>query len=61
MAQMLLDKGWTDVRPLLGGFDAWRQAGYPLEARTPEGSSAQSPSSMREIQENLQKAEGDNA
>ena len=24
-----MENGWRDVRPMLGGFDAWRQAGYP--------------------------------
>jgi rhodanese-related sulfurtransferase len=29
---MLMDKGFTVVRPLAGGFDAWVDAGYPVEA-----------------------------
>jgi 3-mercaptopyruvate sulfurtransferase SseA len=33
VAQTLIDKGWTDARPLLGGFDGWRTAGYPLQAK----------------------------
>ena len=28
---MLHDKGWVRVRPLLGGFDGWIEAGLPLE------------------------------
>ena len=28
---MLHDKGWVNVRPLLGGFDGWIDAGLPLE------------------------------
>jgi rhodanese-related sulfurtransferase len=28
---MLIDKGFTVVRPLEGGLDAWADAGYPLE------------------------------
>jgi rhodanese-related sulfurtransferase len=28
---MLMDKGFTVVRPLAGGFDAWIDAGYPVE------------------------------
>ena len=28
---MLIDKGFTVVRPLAGGLDAWVDAGYPLE------------------------------
>ncbi len=32
---MLHDKGYADVRPLLGGFDAWREAGFPVESAAP--------------------------
>jgi rhodanese-related sulfurtransferase len=28
---MLMDKGYTLVRPLAGGFDAWVDLGYPVE------------------------------
>jgi rhodanese-related sulfurtransferase len=28
---MLIDRGFTVVRPLAGGFDAWVDAGYPVE------------------------------
>lgn len=28
---MLMEKGFTVVRPLAGGFDAWVEAGYPVE------------------------------
>ena len=28
---MLHDKGWVNVRPLLGGFDGWIAAGLPIE------------------------------
>ncbi len=31
MARLLHDKGWTNVRPLLGGFDGWLEAGLPME------------------------------
>jgi 3-mercaptopyruvate sulfurtransferase SseA len=31
MARLLHDEGYTDVRPLLGGFDAWIALGYPVE------------------------------
>lgn len=31
MALLLLDWGYTDVRPLQGGFDAWQALGYPVE------------------------------
>jgi rhodanese-related sulfurtransferase len=28
---MLMDKGFTRVRPLEGGLDAWSDAGYKVE------------------------------
>ena len=28
---MLIDKGFVRVRPLQGGIEAWRKAGYALE------------------------------
>jgi rhodanese-related sulfurtransferase len=28
---MLVDRGFVRVRPLLGGIDAWADAGYRLE------------------------------
>jgi rhodanese-related sulfurtransferase len=28
---MLIDKGYTNVRPLAGGLDAWVDAGFPVE------------------------------
>jgi rhodanese-related sulfurtransferase len=28
---MLIDRGFTLVRPLAGGFEAWLEAGYPVE------------------------------
>jgi rhodanese-related sulfurtransferase len=28
---MLIDRGYTEVRPLAGGLDAWLDAGYPTE------------------------------
>lgn len=31
VALQLQRKGFTRVRPLLGGFDAWREHNYPLE------------------------------
>jgi membrane protein DedA with SNARE-associated domain/rhodanese-related sulfurtransferase len=33
LALKLKRKGFTRVRPLLGGIDAWREQNYPLEAR----------------------------
>ena len=41
------------MRPLKGGFEAWRAAGYPVEPKVRE---AQTPS---EVAENLRQAEGD--
>ncbi len=32
MAKQMTDAGFTDVLPLLGGLDAWRDAGYHLES-----------------------------
>ena len=29
---MLIDKGFKPVRPLAGGFEAWIDAGYPVQA-----------------------------
>ena len=34
MARELREKGWTRARALVGGFDAWRAAGLPLEAKS---------------------------
>jgi 3-mercaptopyruvate sulfurtransferase SseA len=56
VAHALVRAGWSDVRPLLGGFDAWRRAGYPLEKKT--GGSREL-ERTKEIQENLRDAEGD--
>jgi rhodanese-related sulfurtransferase len=33
VAQTLADQGFSNVHPLYGGFDAWRDAGYPLERK----------------------------
>jgi rhodanese-related sulfurtransferase len=30
-AQILLTKGFREVRPLIGGLDAWMEAGHPVE------------------------------
>jgi len=48
-----MQHGWTNVRPLLGGFDAWRKAGYPTEAKQTR---TQTPA---EVSQNIAKAEGD--
>jgi rhodanese-related sulfurtransferase len=31
VAQQLMDLGFLRVNPVLGGFTAWRNAGYPVE------------------------------
>jgi rhodanese-related sulfurtransferase len=31
VARALIEEGYTNVRPLEGGFDAWVDAGFPLE------------------------------
>jgi rhodanese-related sulfurtransferase len=28
---MLIDRGYTKVRPLAGGLDSWLDAGYPAD------------------------------
>jgi rhodanese-related sulfurtransferase len=28
-----MENGITDVHPLIGGMDAWQQAGYPMEPK----------------------------
>jgi len=50
---MLAQRGWTNVRPLLGGLDAWRKAGYPTEAKA---TGKQTPA---EVARNIANAEGD--
>ena len=35
MALLLKQKGVTRVRPLAGGFDAWRERGYPMQTHAP--------------------------
>jgi rhodanese-related sulfurtransferase len=35
MARLLVSKGYSDVRPLLGGFDGWVAQGYPVESHVP--------------------------
>jgi membrane protein DedA with SNARE-associated domain/rhodanese-related sulfurtransferase len=42
VALRLQQKGFTRVRPLLGGIDAWREQNYPMERRAPVLPRAQS-------------------
>jgi rhodanese-related sulfurtransferase len=53
VAQALLQHGRSNVRPLAGGFEAWRAAGYATEAK-PERTQT-----FTEVEENVWKAEGD--
>ena len=34
MARLLVEKGYHEVRPLQGGYDAWVERGYPTEPVT---------------------------
>jgi rhodanese-related sulfurtransferase len=36
LALLLRKQGITRVRPLEGGFDAWRQRGYPVDSKLVE-------------------------
>jgi 3-mercaptopyruvate sulfurtransferase SseA len=36
VARQLMRAGWTNARPLLGGWNAWLNAGMPVEAKPPE-------------------------
>jgi rhodanese-related sulfurtransferase len=33
MAQMLMERGWKNVHPLYGGFEAWNEAGLPVDPK----------------------------
>jgi rhodanese-related sulfurtransferase len=33
VALRLLERGWKNVHPLYGGFDAWQKAGLPVEPK----------------------------
>jgi len=33
VARELRRKGWDKARALIGGLDAWRAAGFPMEAK----------------------------
>jgi rhodanese-related sulfurtransferase len=33
VAQELMERGFKNVHPLYGGFEAWRQAGYSVEPK----------------------------
>jgi rhodanese-related sulfurtransferase len=40
VANKLRQAGFTRIRPLLGGLDAWIDAGMPIEDDPPEGIAA---------------------
>lgn len=60
-AQTLLDAGWTDARPLTAGFEGWKKAGYPLQAKVSEMPSRLEQIERRtsEVREHLEEAEGE--
>lgn len=33
MAQLLLDKGYINVKAIQGGLRAWQEAGYPVQSQ----------------------------
>jgi len=35
VALLLRKQGIQRIRPLLGGLDAWRDQGYPMETQSP--------------------------
>ena len=35
MARLLVEKGYSEVWPLLGGLDGWVELGYPTEPVAP--------------------------
>ena len=39
VAEVLIDRGFPNVRPLLGGLEAWIDAGHPVERLENEGAS----------------------
>jgi rhodanese-related sulfurtransferase len=53
VACALINYGWSDVRPLGGGAEAWRQAGCPTESKPTRRLTP------LQVYANLQKAEGD--
>jgi rhodanese-related sulfurtransferase len=40
VARQLIDRGYTRVRPLLGGLEAWGEAGYEFESRPGPGTAS---------------------
>ncbi len=53
VAHRLAEYGWPNVRPLCGGHEEWRAAGYPTESKPPHKLT------VEEAASNLQKAEGE--
>lgn len=46
MARLLHDRGYQDVRPLLGGFDGWVQLGFPVVPHTEAAAHLPTPSAI---------------
>jgi rhodanese-related sulfurtransferase len=40
VAKLLMNSGFHRVRPLLGGLDAWIEAGHPVDVLDPGGASS---------------------
>ncbi len=53
VSAVLVSHGRTNVRPLFGGPDAWRRAGFPTESKPTHKLDP------AEVSANVQKAEGD--
>jgi 3-mercaptopyruvate sulfurtransferase SseA len=53
VARTLLQHGWKNVKPLLGGFDAWKDAAYRTEPKLPQKQT------VREVAANVSEAKGD--
>jgi rhodanese-related sulfurtransferase len=33
----VINKGFSDVKALKGGYNAWKEAGYPIESAATQG------------------------
>lgn len=52
VTQALMSHGFTNVKALIGGFDAWKQAGYPLEPKKISAANTHQQSKGKEAQRN---------
>jgi rhodanese-related sulfurtransferase len=41
VAQVFEEHGFKEAHPLIGGYDAWKQAGLPVERRHADQTAAQ--------------------